>query len=223
MTTYTYDPLIGMTSRNDANGFVTFYHYDSFGRLILVRDQDKKILKSFCYSYSGQPGNCSVYGNQSAPRTIRKNNCTGCQMGSNVTYTVPADTYFAYSQDDANALAAADLDANAQSYANANGTCSASVMTTLVSSNLITNKSFSVVFHNNCTGSNYNYTLNQNTSNVSLSPQLPSGNYNVTFTPVGGGTTSYGFWVNGFYQYSTTGNLLGVDVLTSGNTVRVYP
>ncbi|RPE08429.1 hypothetical protein EGT74_15380 [Chitinophaga lutea] len=58
VTTYTYSPLLGMTSQSDANNRTTYYEYDSFGRLILVRDQNNMILKKICYNYAGQPGNC---------------------------------------------------------------------------------------------------------------------------------------------------------------------
>ncbi|WP_126245292.1 hypothetical protein [Chitinophaga rhizosphaerae] len=54
VSTYTYAPLIGMTSQTDANNITTFYEYDSFGRLILVRDQNNKILKMMEYRYAGQ-------------------------------------------------------------------------------------------------------------------------------------------------------------------------
>jgi len=60
MTTYTYEPLIGMTSQCDANNNITYYEYDSFGRLSLVKDQDKNILKRYCYNYQGQTEACSV-------------------------------------------------------------------------------------------------------------------------------------------------------------------
>ncbi|HRN56082.1 MAG TPA: hypothetical protein PLL71_06505, partial [Agriterribacter sp.] len=59
MTTYTYDPLIGMTSRCDANNRITYYEYDGLGRLSLVRDQDKNILRRICYNYAGQPEDCN--------------------------------------------------------------------------------------------------------------------------------------------------------------------
>lgn len=60
MTTFTYDPLIGVTSQSDANNRTTYYEYDGFGRLNLVRDKDRRIIKKICYNYQGQPEDCSV-------------------------------------------------------------------------------------------------------------------------------------------------------------------
>jgi YD repeat-containing protein len=62
ITTYTHDPLVGMTSSTDAKGQTTYYEYDDFQRLVTIRNQNRKVLKSFCYNYAGQVSNCSVGG-----------------------------------------------------------------------------------------------------------------------------------------------------------------
>lgn len=51
MTTYTYEPLVGITSACDVNNRVTYYEYDTFQRLLRIRDQDGNILKTFDYKY----------------------------------------------------------------------------------------------------------------------------------------------------------------------------
>ncbi|MXV50381.1 hypothetical protein GS399_05300 [Pedobacter sp. HMF7647] len=58
MTTYTYEPLVGMTSMSDAKNQVTYYEYDGFQRLRTVRDQNQNILKQICYDYAGQQTDC---------------------------------------------------------------------------------------------------------------------------------------------------------------------
>lgn len=54
MTTYTYKPMLGITSVTDENQITTYYDYDEFGRLETILDQNKNILKGFTYHYIGE-------------------------------------------------------------------------------------------------------------------------------------------------------------------------
>lgn len=54
VTTYTYDPLIGITSITDPKGETIYYHYDNFNRLEYVLDKDGKVLGKNEYHYKNQ-------------------------------------------------------------------------------------------------------------------------------------------------------------------------
>lgn len=54
MTTYTYDPIKGITSSTDANQISAHYKYDDFGRLKFVLDDEKNVIKANKYHYKGQ-------------------------------------------------------------------------------------------------------------------------------------------------------------------------
>lgn len=51
LTSYTHDPLVGITSQTDAKGLTTYFEYDTYGRLLYVKDQDKNIIKSYDYHF----------------------------------------------------------------------------------------------------------------------------------------------------------------------------
>lgn len=51
VTTYTYDPLVGVTSITDPMGQTIYYHYDDFNRLEYVTDKDGKVLNKNEYHY----------------------------------------------------------------------------------------------------------------------------------------------------------------------------
>ncbi len=56
MKTFAYDPInLQVTSMTDENNITTYYKYDDFGRLILVRDQDKNLLDKYIYHYWSDP------------------------------------------------------------------------------------------------------------------------------------------------------------------------
>lgn len=52
ITSYSYDSFGKLVSSSDPNSYTNYYEYDGLGRLILVRDNDYSILKSYEYNYA---------------------------------------------------------------------------------------------------------------------------------------------------------------------------
>jgi YD repeat-containing protein len=52
VTSYTYSPLNGITSKTDAAGQTFYYEYDGFGRLLKVSDEDKNLIQQYEYHYA---------------------------------------------------------------------------------------------------------------------------------------------------------------------------
>ncbi|WP_192350275.1 RHS repeat domain-containing protein [Algoriphagus sp. Y33] len=53
MTSYTYEPLVGMTSQTDPRGYTVNYFYDTANRLQTIKDEDGNILEHYEYNYAG--------------------------------------------------------------------------------------------------------------------------------------------------------------------------
>lgn len=127
ITTYTYDPLAGMTSETDSRGYTIYYEYDDLQRLRNVKDNDGNIVKSICYNYAGQSVGCGInvtYQSSAKSKTFLKNDCSPGYIGSSYSYSVPANKYqSSISQADAERKADADLNINGQMLANSTGTC----------------------------------------------------------------------------------------------------
>jgi len=51
ITTYTYQPLVGVTSITDPKGDTVYYSYDGLGRLQYVKDANGKLLTDYQYHY----------------------------------------------------------------------------------------------------------------------------------------------------------------------------
>ncbi|WP_299190295.1 hypothetical protein [uncultured Aquimarina sp.] len=51
VSTYTYKPLVGVTSMTDPRGYTMYYEYDTFHRLTKVKDQSGNILSENQYNY----------------------------------------------------------------------------------------------------------------------------------------------------------------------------
>ncbi|WP_190809219.1 hypothetical protein [Flagellimonas sp. S3867] len=54
ITTYSYDPLVGVTSITDPSGYTINYVYDSNNRLKEIRDEDNNLVTDYQYHYEGQ-------------------------------------------------------------------------------------------------------------------------------------------------------------------------
>lgn len=70
-----------------------------------------------------------TYSNDEITQVFTKE-CAEHYIGSEVPYTVPEGTYFGDTQEEANALAQADIDENGQDYANSEGNCTLPVFPT---------------------------------------------------------------------------------------------
>ncbi len=54
ITTFTYDPLVGVTSITDPKGYTIYYSYDDLNRLEFIKDAEGKIVSNTNYHYKGQ-------------------------------------------------------------------------------------------------------------------------------------------------------------------------
>lgn len=127
MSTYTYDPLVGVTSMTDAKDQAALYEYDNFQRLMNIKDKNGNIIKNYTYNFA-KPSTAvappTVYYNAYKSGTFTRNNCGTGYTGQSYTYSVPGATYSStISQADADQQAQADVDANGQNQANTLGTC----------------------------------------------------------------------------------------------------
>lgn len=52
MTTYTYEPLVGITSQCSPDNKIRYYDYDGLGRLQDIKDEDGNIIKTYDYHYN---------------------------------------------------------------------------------------------------------------------------------------------------------------------------
>ncbi|WP_265131353.1 DUF5977 domain-containing protein [Chryseobacterium oranimense] len=142
ITTYTYDPLIGVTSITPSIGVREYYKYDVTNRLEKIVDSNNKILREFKYRYATSTP--VTYYNSEKSQSFTKNNCTGNSVGSSYTYVVPAGTYSSdISQLAADLKASEDVNSNGQNMANQNGTCISPVSCSFTFSSVVGNPQFS--------------------------------------------------------------------------------
>lgn len=119
ITTYTYDPLIGLKTVITPSGNRENYKYDGTNKLEKITDQNENIIEEYKYNYAEM-----VYYNSAISQSFTRNNCGSNAIGNAYTYSVPANQYpSTISQADADQQAQNDINTNGQNMANANGTC----------------------------------------------------------------------------------------------------
>ena len=123
VTTYTHDPLIGVTSITPSSGLREYYKYDTTNRLEKIVDVNYKILKEFNYHYASNSS--TIFHNEEKSKVFTRTNCpTASTVAGTYNYIVPAGTYFStVSTLAANQKALDDINMNGQNIANQNGPC----------------------------------------------------------------------------------------------------
>ncbi len=171
-------------------------------------------------AYANDPAHstCTApFYNETKTGSFTRTNCGAGFTGGTVTYTVPAFTYGATSQFEANQLALNDVSANGQAYANnpANGaTCTPIPSVTVVGYNTKASL-YQVKFTNTATGTNYTFNLTPNTFSTFTLGNVPAGNYTVQFYAWLAASVNATFYVNGFTQVGTTATFSNITVNSS--------
>lgn len=214
VSTYTYKPLIGITSETDTKNYTIFYDYDGSGRLMLVRDKDNKVLKKYCYNYAGQPERCVFYGNAAINADYYSQNCSSGEAPVAYHVSVPQGMFISYiDQSTANQLA----QQYAQNQANLYGSCQVQNVSVYGENNHGVN--ITIQLHNVASGQDYYFTVYPH--DTGTLDDMPPGSYNITITPSSSGWYSYsvgcGYWDEG----SGAITFYGVDINSSCNSIQI--
>jgi len=229
LVTYTYSPLIGKTSEDDANNSLAFYEYDALGRLTTLRDQDKNIIKQLCYDFAGYQSSCTVFTNLIPHYGTFTSVCTIPLVGSTVTYTVPAGIYRTMiSQKAAEQLAIDDVNANGQAYANRTGKCVADPSIPVILNNSYSGQGyyygFIINFISKIDGHIYSFNANPTNPQPQQANILP-GLYDITIQQSGGmAGTSYQWYFNQFSGQSggqAINTVTGISITAAGSSLHI--
>jgi len=215
VTTFTFKPLIGMTSQTDPNGKTTYYMYDSYGRLSYIKDHEGNVLKKYCYNYQGKAESCNLYFSKDYSGNYNSKNCS---LGSFQPYyvSVPEGQFSSTASQTAADLLAQQY---AQQQANQYGTCLTSYLTINYYNRTDAN-GYTIRLYNTSTGASYNFSVNAYSNGVG---QIPVGTYNISIR--NDNDNNYRSYSAGCSYYNSGyGNAIFYNVPLSGtcNRIEIY-
>lgn len=159
------------------------------------------------------------YYNVAKNGIFTRNNCSAGQFGSQVTYTVPANTYLGGTQAAADAKAQTAVNTNGQAYANANGTCSTPSVT-LTNNCCALSTAIIVSFkQGSSTIASMQFPFSQGSSITNTT--IPAGTYTVEIMTAGPGTPKKFILNGGASQTGTTATFTSVSIGSSLVTLTV--
>jgi hypothetical protein len=180
MTTYTYKLLVGVTSICDANNMISYTEYDIFNRPAVLRDQEYKVLKKYCYNYTGQPENCFTCTDETPnwQNTVTALRCqlsggqnTGNQEQEQKDLNPCSPTY--------NQLRWIQVSLNTTA-------CPPPVNVNIRSTNSASVSGYTAAYTNVSSGQVYSFSISASTVPLRAVGTIPAGTYNLTIsrTPI---------------------------------------
>ncbi|MGN7787296.1 DUF5977 domain-containing protein [Niabella sp. 22666] len=192
--TYTYLPMVGVTSEKDAKGVTLYYKYDGFNRVVTIIDDNQKMIKSFDYKYGNLAG--SLYWNDQQQQTFTKDDCPVGTNGAQMTYIVPANRYSsAVSKQAANSLALLDITQNGQTYVNNKVGCTSGPPITINGNNYANENGWRVTFTNTATSEVFDFEIPATVRGPI--GEINKGTYNIRIYRVPAASVNYYFLIGG--------------------------
>jgi len=199
VTTYTYNPLVGITSETDPRGRTIYYEYDKFSRLILIKDNEGKVVKKICYNYAGQTEDCSYACPPNTPPIWQNTGNTRCQLDNTGQNT----GYVEYEQTNINSCNTATTQWLLQTGGQNTALCPLPTLVNLTSTMTYSVSGYTASYYNISTGYTYSFSVSTASGLQSLGT-IPAGNYNLTISRTTGAPIT-GLFKSGCFKQTITG------------------